>query len=294
MERLLGSKKMIALFVLPGLIFYLGIAFFPILQTLRYSLTNWNGIGTPSFSGVGNYIHLLLEDMVFWKGVKNSFILLVGAVFGQITPAFFLALFLHHHSRGVRFYKTAFFIPVVLSTAAIALMWNKMYEPNFGMINALFRSIGKTRWEQQWLSDPDAVIYAVTAPIIWQYVGYHMIILYAGLKTIPEQYYEAALIDGASPGQAVLHITLPLLRQVVKVCVVLASIGSLKLFDHIYIMTGGGPFNSSTTVAIHMYKEAFGRMRFGYGSSVAVFLVIECLLISWIINRLMKGENLEY
>lgn len=294
MESLLKEKRYIALFVLPGFMVYAVFLLLPLIQTLIYSFNQWDGIGAMVPVQARNYWQLLTDDPVFLRGVRNSFIILIASVIGQILPALVLAILLSHFTKGLRFYKTVFFIPVILSTAAIALMWNKMYEPNYGMINSVFELIGRQDLEQTWLSDPDAVIWAVTAPIVWQYIGYHMVILYAGIKTIPHQYYEAALIDGASGIKATWYMTLPLLVHILKVCVVLSAVGSLKIFDHVYIMTKGGPFNSSTTVAIHMYQEAFSRMRFGYGSAIAIFLVIECLLISWLINHLIKGENIEY
>lgn len=293
MDKMLRNKKTIAFFVLPGLLIFVITFLLPIFMTTGYSFMEWNGMSDMEFIGIDNYIKLFTKDPIFWTGVKNTLIFLVACMLGQLPMALLLALLLSHFTKGVKFYKIAFFIPILLSSAAIALLWNKAYEPNFGLIKQVV-GMFIPGWTQEWLSKPETVVQAVAAPVIWQYVGYHMVILYAGIKSIPEQYYEAALIDGASGIRATWHVTLPLLRDIIKVCVVLCAVGSLKMFDMIHIMTGGGPYNSSTTVALQMYNEAFLKMQYGYGSAIAVFLVVECLLVAFVINKLVEGEEIQY
>lgn len=175
----------------------------------------------------------------------------------------------------------------------VSLMWGKMFDPTIGLINSFFRSIGLGSWAQLWLGDSHTAIYAVAFVLVWHYIGYHMLIMYAGIQSIPEQIYEAAKLDGATSWRLVYHITIPLLADVLKVNVVLSVVGSLKVFEQIYVMTGGGPDNSTTVIALRMFQEAFLKMNFGYGSALAVFLVIQCMGIAYLINKLFPEVLLD-
>jgi raffinose/stachyose/melibiose transport system permease protein len=266
----------------------------PIFQTFLYSLQDWDGIRDMAFVGIDNYVEVLFQDRVFWRGVFNTFFLFAFLIVAQVPPALILAMLIARHKRGSRFFKVAYFIPMIMSTVAVSLLWIRIYEPNYGLLNQLLEGMGLESLTNAWLSDPSISMLAVSVPIAWQGIGFHLVLLYAGIRAIPDQYYEAALIDGASGIWAEVHITLPLLRDVIKVSVVMAAIGSLKMFDVIWIMTQGGPMQSTSTVAIQMYKEAFQRLNYGYGSAIAIFLLVECLAISWILNRGLTGEKIEY
>ena len=294
MQKMLSNKKYIILFVLPGLVIYLAMFIFPIIYTAGLSFTDWEGIGAKEFVGLENYIKLISSDSVFHTGVKNTLVILVVAVIGQLLPAMLFAVLLWKFTKGTRFFRNAYFIPVILSTAAISLLWQKIYDPNYGVLNDILTRLGMSGLCRGWLTEEKTALIAVIIPIIWQYIGYHLIIIYAGLKGIPEQYEEAAKIDGASGFKAFFYVTLPLLRDIIKICVVLATVGGLKIFDNIYIMTGGGPYNLTTTIAIQMYKESFLKMQFGYGSAIAVLLSVICIAAFLIINKVMTKEAVEY
>jgi raffinose/stachyose/melibiose transport system permease protein len=292
MDKVFRDKKAIAIFVLPGLLLYLIMFVIPIVATGYISFFDWRVIGEMKFIGIDNYIKLFTTDPLFWKGVKNTFILFFILLVAQIPPALVFSLLLHHHTKGLRFFKTVYFIPMMISAVAIAILWNKVYEPNFGILNEILRFLGLQ--EQLWLSDPDMALVAVCLSIAWQGIGFHFILLYSGLKGIPETYYEAAKIDGANSIVAIWHITLPLLRDIIKVCIVMAAIGAMKIFDQVYVMTGGGPINSTMTVAMQMYQEAFSKTQYGYGSAIAIFLLIECLLIAYVLNKVLTKESIEF
>lgn len=285
---------MISLFVAPGLLVFLTMFIFPICYTVVLSLTSWEGIGPMKWNGFENYVRLFTTDTAFHIGVKNTLIILGAALIGQLVPAMVIALLLYQVTKGTRFYRNAFFIPVMLSTTAIALMWQKLYDPNYGVLNDLLKLLGKQDLIKEWLVDPSTCVAAVIIPVIWQWIGYHMIILYTGLKGIPEQYIEAAKIDGAGSLQIIFRIIIPLMRDIIKVCVVLATVGSLKVFDNIYIMTEGGPYNLTTTIAIQMYKESFLKLQFGYGGAIAVLLSLVCMAAFILINRIMTRDRIEY
>lgn len=294
MKKMMSNKPVIALFVLPGLLIFAFIFIYPILYTINLSFTSWTGVGPKEYVAFDNYIKLFVNDTTFRKAAVNTLVILVVAVIGQLVPALFFAVLLSSLKGSTRFFRIAFFIPVLLSSTAIALMWQKIYDVNYGMLNELLRFLRLTGWQHDWLTEKETCLIAAIVPVIWQWIGYHMIILYAGLKGIPAQYIEAARLDGASAFQTTTRVIIPMLRDILKVCLVLAVVGSIKIFDNIYIMTGGGPYNMTTTIAIHMYKEAFLKFNYGYGSAIVVVLCILCIGVYLLINKALTREALEY
>src|SRR5699024_5309151 len=177
-----------------------------------------------------------------------------------------------------------------MSSVAIAQLWIKIYDPNNGMLNSFLMALGVDS-PPAWLADRDLVLYAIFVAILWQYAGFYIIIYYAALKGISESLVEAAKIDGASPMQIAYKIKVPLVSGVIKVTVVLAIVGSLKYFDLIYVMTGGGPNGASEVIASYMYKKAFGSYDFGYGSAVAFFLLLITLIVTYLTRKLTASED---
>lgn len=295
MERMLSDKNHILAFIAPGLVFYLLFYVVPILFTFQLSLTQWDGISFSEmgFVGAANYLALLSSDPVFWVGIKNTFFILLVQVGIQVPITIALALILDSCRVGVRLFKTAFFIPVLFSATAVGLLWSRVYDTDYGLINRLFAALG-LGFRQKWLSLGDSVIGALTVPMVWRSIGYYLIILYAGVKSIPKDYYEAALIDGCSGFRAATKITLPLMRNAITVVVSLAAVAALREYPLIYVMTNGGPFNSSSTPAIQMYVESFLKMQFGYGSAIAIVLVAECLVVAALIRKIMPDQDLQY
>ncbi|MFC3746960.1 carbohydrate ABC transporter permease [Paenibacillus sp. GCM10012306] len=294
MEKALSSKKMLALFLLPGLILFLTFYFVPILITAYYSLQKWDGINPMTFIGIDNYIQMFTKDTSFWKAVWNSLAFIAVGVFIQLPLSFGLALLVSRKVKGHKWFRNIYFFPVVMSTTMVSLLWVKIYDPNIGMLNELLEVIGLGGWTQAWLGDTATALLSVLIVTTWHYVGYNMLMLFAGIQGIPEQYYEAAKLDGATGWIAVRHITLPLIADVIRVCVVLNVIYALKTFESVYVMTNGGPLHSTTVVALKMFQEAFLKQNFGYGSALAVFMVLECLVISWVLNKVMTREKIEY
>lgn len=293
MQKLLGNKKAIFLFMFPGLFFFAVFFFIPIFASGGLSLTAWNGIGALQFIGFQNYVKMFTDDPVFWVGIKNTVIILLFQLGLQIPLTILIVLLLDSITKGVRFFKTAFFVPVVFSATAVGLLWLKVYDVNYGLINRLFSMFG-VQYSQEWLSSSNSVIFALLAPMIWKSMGYYLIILYAAVKSIPKDYYEAALIDGCGQFQSSLKITVPLMRNAINVVVVLTAISAMREYPIIYVMTAGGPFNSSSTPAIQMFTESFMRMNFGYGSALAMILVLACLLVSFVINKVFPVKDLQY
>ncbi|MCD7998933.1 MAG: sugar ABC transporter permease [Clostridiales bacterium] len=292
MNRVLSNKKAVFIFLFPALILFLTIIIVPIFMSMTYSLTEWDGIGKKVFTGFDNYKELFLTNSDgFWRAVKNSLIFAVGSVFVQLPISLILALILARGVKGERFYVSVYFIPVLISTVVIGQLWMKIYNPQYGLLNTVLRSMGLDKLAGNWLGDTKKVIFAVIVPVLWQYIGYHMLLMYASVRSISEEIFEAARIDGANGIQTALHITIPLMKPILKVCVTFAVVGSLKNFDLVYVMTGGGPAGASQLPSTLMVETIFSRNMYGYGSSMAIFIILECFLFAWLIRKAFRDNE---
>ncbi|URN94901.1 MAG: sugar ABC transporter permease [Candidatus Pristimantibacillus lignocellulolyticus] len=292
MDKVMSNKKIIALYVLPALLFILAIVYVPIVLTGYYGLHEWNGIGAMKFIGLDNY-SAVLQDKDFWSSAGHSLLL---AVFSTLSLVIYLAvaLVLSSKIKGSNLLRKIYLIPMLLSSVAIAQLWMKIYHPTNGIINTLLEALGFTN-TPEWLANPSIVLYALIIPIIWQYAGFYILIYYAALKNIPSSLEEAATIDGANAFQIAYKIKLPLAMEVIKVTIVLALVGSLKYFDLIYVMTNGGPNGASEVMASYMYRIAFKSYDFGYASAIGFFLLVICLVVTWIVRKLTATkEQIQY
>ncbi|MGO4344799.1 ABC transporter permease [Paenibacillus sp. FSL A5-0031] len=288
MDKVMSNKRIIALYVLPSLLLILAIVYIPIVLTGYYGLNQWNGIGAMKFIGLDNY-QALIKDKMFWNSAGHSLML---AVFSTLSLILYLviAMVLSAKLKGVNFFRKIYLIPMLLSSVAIAQLWLKIYHPTNGILNSFLESIGFAN-PPAWLAESSLVLFALFIPILWQYAGFYILIYYAALKNIPASLEEAAKIDGANAFQIAYKIKLPLAMEVIKVTIVLAIVGSLKYFDLIYVMTDGGPNGSSEVMASYMYHQAFRAYDFGYGSAIGFFLLIICLIVTWIIRKLTATKD---
>lgn len=292
MNRVMSNKYTIAIYVLPALLLITVLVFIPLILSAYYGLMKWDGIGAMEFIGLENYINGI-KDGKFWSSAYHSFLL---AIFSALSLAVYLtvSLILASKIKGSDLLRKIYLIPMLLSSVAIAQLWIKVYNPSNGMLNAVLTYFG-VKNPPAWLADPSLVLIAIFVPILWQYAGFYILIYYAALKNIPESLIEAARIDGASPTQIALKIKLPLIKEVIIVTVVLAIVGSLKYFDLIYVMTGGGPNGASEVMASYMYKLAFSSYDFGYGSAIGFLLLVITLIVTFIIRKITATkEQLEY
>lgn len=291
MNRLYKNKFAIFLFLLPALILFIGIIIVPIFMSSYYSLQKWDGITDMKFIGIQNYIQLFTDKTLnFPQALLNAVLFAVASVGIQLPLSLTLALLLAKKRRGSRFFLSVYFIPVLLSTVVIGQLWLKIYHPEYGILNMTLNAVGLGSWAKVWLGDRSTVLVATFIPILWQYTGYHMLLMYAGINSVPAEMQEAALIDGASEWQINRRIILPMIKPVLRVCIIISVTGSLKVFDMIFVLTRGGPAHASEVPSTLLYNMLFTRNNYGVGSAIAVILVALCFLFAIILRKVVKTE----
>jgi len=291
------TKTSFVLYMLPGFLLYTFIVFVPIALALYYSLFNWAGGPKMTYIGLDNFIELV-KDQVFIQSFINNVYLTVLCIIGQIGLAFLFALLLN--AKKVRFkslHRTMIYFPSVLSAVVIGFIWSMLYDYNYGLINMALKFIGQSQWVQPWLNNESLSLTLVAIPLIWQFVGYYVIILLSALAAVDPQVLEMAEIDGASSWRKALHITLPLIKNTLVVCITLCIAGTMKVFDHIYVMTNGGPGTSSNVMALHAYKTSFLTYKMGYGSAMSIGILILSLVFvagtRWLLLSLTKDKEVQ-
>ena len=292
MNKPLRYKLNIFLFLLPALILFVGVLIAPIIMSLAYSFTEWNGFTTPEFIGIKNYIELFTSKSInIGRALKNAMLLAVLSCCIQLPFALWLALRLARPIKGRTALLSIFFMPVLISTVVIGQLWLKIYNPDYGVLNVFLRSVGLEKWTQIWLGNKKTALGAAFVPILWQYVGYHMLLMYAGIRGVPVELTEAAMLDGCTPAQVSRYIIIPYIRPILRVSVIFAITGSLKSFDLIYVLTNGGPSHTTEVPSTLMINLLFLRNRYGMGSTIAVMLIILCFFFALLINMLFKEEK---
>ncbi len=293
MKKMYGNKLHILLFLLPALLLFCGILIAPIGASAYYSLFDWNGMSKKmTFIGLANYKEVFTSiDIGFLKALRNSLLLAFLSVFLQLPLALLLALTLGKKVKGERIFLSVYFMPVLISTVVIGQLWLKIYNPDYGILNVFLRAIGLEKWAKIWLGTKETALGAVFVPTLWQYVGYHMLLLYAGVKSVPTELREAAMLDGATDWQVNRYIVLPYIKPIIRISVIFAVTGSLKSFDLIYVLTNGGPLRATQVPSTLMIEMLFLRNRFGMGSTIAVLLIVLCFFFALVISALFRQED---
>ncbi len=290
-SRRLQDNLLIAVFLLPALMLFLLFVIYPIFRSVYFSLYDWNGLGPAvDFVGLQNFINIL-TDQVFLKAMGNVTLIIMFSLGVQLPLALALAVLVGRNLPGRGLFRTVFFMPYILSEINVAIMWMLLYnpDPDRGLLNAIVARLGGQ--PIGWLSNTNIVLLAVFAALTWKYFGFHMLLYLAGLQNIPLELEEAARIDGANRYQNFYHITLPLLRSTIQTSVYLSVLGSIQQFILVWIMTKGGPVNASEMLATYMYRFGFVRFQLGYGSAVAIYMFILCLIFSLIYLRLTRQPD---
>lgn len=282
------------IFVTPALAIFGIFLLIPILLSLYYSFFSWDGLNPMKFNGVQNFV-AMFQDNLLMESVKHSFILTFWALLIQLPMGLILAVLLSSEKLlGRRLFKTVYFMPVILSTSVLGVLWGLIYEPNIGLLNNLLGALGLESLQHVWLGDQTTALGAIAAVVGWQYIGFYMILFLAGLQGVPDEIIEAADLDGASKFRVLWSIRIPLIRHVISFAVINCVVGSLKYFDLIYIMTSGGPNNSTEVIASVMFKQAFRFSDFGYASSISMLLFVMGLLFAFVLSKLFKSEPVQY
>ncbi len=289
MKKLYGNKLVILSLVLPGLLLFVFAILAPICLSVYYGFTDYSGMGTADFIGLANYKELL-HDKAFAISLRNSLLLAIGFICVQHPLAMIVAAVLDKlGGKGENFFRCVYFIPNVISVAVIAYLWKFIYNPDFGLLNNIIKAFGG-KGDINWFST-DTAIWSVLIVLIWHGFGWGMLIYYTGIKNIDPTLYEAAAIDGASQTQTFLRITLPLMKPVIQVNVTMAVISALKQMETVYLLTNGGPGNSTQFAANYLYQQAFKAFKYGYGNAIGVVFIIICLIVTVLLNKIFEDKD---
>jgi len=279
----------IGLFVGPALIVFVTFVILPVALAAVYSLFNWNGL-TPleRFVGLDNYVRAL-TDPIFLGAIRNNFTILIASILIQGPLAIAIALLLNRKLRGRTIIRAAIFVPYVLAEVIAGLAWKLLLSPRGG-VNALLEAVGLGAFAQPWLANPDIALWVMFGILTWKYLGFAILLMLAGLQGVPEELHEAAAIDGATWWQTQWHITLPLLGPTIRIWAFLSIIGSLQLFDMVWVTTRGGPVGATNTMAVYMLQ--YGQGAPGYGSAIAVILFVISLVVALLYQRFAMRRDL--
>jgi raffinose/stachyose/melibiose transport system permease protein len=291
-ERTRRKWISIALFLLPALVLYGLLVIAPIFQAIHFSGYKWSGLGSLSdFVGLRNF-KTAFEDPVFTGALKHNGIIVLLSLCVQLPFALAIAWILNQRLRGRALLRLLFFMPFVLSEVVTAVVFTLMLQPH-GLVDQSLDKTGLDFLIKEWLADPGIALYSVFVAISWKYFGFHMVLYLAGLQQIPREIEEAAAIDGANSWQIFRYVTVPLLGPTIRISVFLSIIGAIQLFDLVWVMTGGGPVDSTNTMAIYMIDHGFKRFQFGYASAVAVIMLVISLAFALAYQRFVLRRDME-
>jgi raffinose/stachyose/melibiose transport system permease protein len=293
MKKMLENKIAIALFAVPALIIF---TVFIIASTVRIAIGSaydWDGILPGTYVGLNNFKRLF-TDNIFYTSLKNGLITAAILLISQFVLGLILALVIS--DKDIKFrkvFRTTYFIPNIVSISVGCLLGIQALLSDGGLINHIIHMMG-INYTQSWLSNPKTAVYAVAMVNGWQYLGVYVVLFYSGIKSIPAYYYEAARTDGANKIQTYIHVIIPLLSEVIRYCLLFAMLGGLNQFVHNLSITAGGPGESTYSLNLLMYMKAFGSSDFGYGSAVAVIVVLQSLIVTILINKFVAREKITY
>lgn len=285
----LKGKKYIFLFLSPAILLITVFLYYPLGKTVQYSFTDYSEWSL-NFNYIGweNYKRLF-SDSIINKSLLNSLILLTGCLVIEIGFALVLSVLADSIKKGFRFFRMVYFFPVVISGSAIGLMFYLVFQYDYGMLNSILATFGIEKIN--WITERSA-IYLVLIPVLWQYVGFYFVIFLTAIANVPADIYESAMLDGITGFKKVVYITIPMIKDVIVTSAGLVIAGSLKVFDIVYVMTGGGPLDASQLLSTYQYQQAFVFNNQGYGSTVSVLIIALGLMI-YLITTKLSGQNVD-
>ncbi|HQY99445.1 MAG TPA: sugar ABC transporter permease [Propionicimonas sp.] len=294
--RSLGKRPWVraSAYLAPALILYAAFLIYPMIESVRLAFFKWSGYATEpqEFVGMRNFVRLFTVDTVFWTAFRNSLIWVVLSLAVPMVISLLIALALNRKVMGRNVFRSVFYLPAVFASITVAAMWRWIYAPSIGAVDQALTLLGLDSWSHEWLGDPNLALYSIFVAAIWQGIGFNMVLFLAGLQQVPAELVEAAQIDGANTWQRFWAVTMPALRPTTVVVVILTIINSLKVFDLIVGMTGGGPAQSTQVLALWSYTQSFSNHNFGMGGATAtVLLVISLALVIPYLAWSMKGND---
>lgn len=275
------------LLVSPYLIFVMVFVVFPVLFSFFLTFNKWNIISPMKFIGADNYSRLI-HDRLFWKAIGNTLKFLLLHIPLQLVVSLFLAYLLNQKIRAASFFRASFFMPVIVSGVVVTILWQQLLGYDSGLINRALMGMGITK--VGWLVNPDVAIYSIAVMATWKNVGLYVILFLIGLQTVPKQYYEAAQMEGANRWQQFYHITLPMINPTIFMVVILSTIGGFSLFIEPYIMTGGGPLNTTLSAVLYIYKQAFQYYNMGYSATLGFFYALMIMTVVVLQKKFIEKE----
>ncbi len=292
MERI-RKDNMAAYFLLaPALLLFFIFTFYPFVYGFYISFHQWDGFNEMKFVGLQNYLGIF-KDELFYGALLHNALYALGTVGGKVIFGLVIALLLNRKFAGVTFFRGVFFTPVVMSFVAIGVLWQRMYDPTLGLLDMVLMKTGMIAEPIEWLADPRLALWSLVLVDVWKWAGYHTVLFLAGLQTIPGDIYESADIDGANAWQKFIYVTLPQLAPITLLNITISLMGAFSVFDLVYIMTNGGPYNSTNVLLTYMYNITFGGSdsNFGYGSSIAYILFAVILVFTIIQTKVMNRQE---
>ena len=275
------------LLVSPYLVFVIVFVVFPVLFCFFLTFNKWNIISPMKFIGTDNYSRLF-HDRLFWKAIGNTLKFLLLHIPLQLIVSLFLAYLLNKKIKAASFFRASFFMPVIVSGVVVTILWQQLLGYDSGLINRILMTMGATKIG--WLVNPDVAIYSIAIMATWKNVGLYVILFLVGLQTVPPQYYEAAKMEGANRWQQFYYITLPMINPTIFMVVILSTIGGFSLFIEPYIMTGGGPMNTTLSAVLYIYKQAFQYYNMGYSATLGFFYALMIMTVVVLQKKLIEKE----
>ena len=285
------SRFTILLFVLPAFIVYVWWVIYPIISAVYMSFFQTETLHTSHFAGFSNYIRVF-SSTLFWKSLRVSLIFILLTTLLQVVLAFLFGYLVYLQLPGYRIYKALLFMPTILPSVATGFIWSYIYSPSMGVLKPLMKAIGLGKYYVSPISDPKMALYAIIFAQIWAGVGTQVILFNSGFMGISSEVIESAKLDGATGWKLVKTMIIPLSWDVIKMVIILQTIGALRSFDLVYVMTAGGPNHSTEVMPMHLFVNAFQNFNLGYGNVIAVILFVMAMLLTVGMRKLMQRESL--
>ncbi|QHW33518.1 sugar ABC transporter permease [Paenibacillus rhizovicinus] len=280
-------------FVVPTLVLYMLFFIYPVVVSFIYGLYQWDGVSQKAFVGIDNFKRLL-HDSTFLKALGNNMYFMAFSLIVNIPLVLLISIVISKVRRLRGFYKSAVFVPVVISTATVAILFGVLYDYESGLFNHVLRAIGGDGWAREWLSKPKLAMLSILIANAWQNIGFFIVLCLAAVLNVPKEIADAAKIDGVNGWNETWLVTLPLIRPILFVMLLLTVSGTLKVLDIVQIMTNGGPFRSTEVMSTYMLKVGFRSLELGYGSAIGVAMFVITLLMSGILQRIARSEEVQY